>query len=146
MAFAIRRWHASPPLPFMANAIQNFHFSNPPLKATKRMWFFPTWYLKCPILLLGLARRVTLVLACEPVVVTLPCCHHHRHRHYERQGLAGSWGKDTVGQVYQRVFSTSHFAPMALSLDLMLVLWRELTRVVESDFRKSNKSRMPKSF
>ena len=35
-----------------------------------------------------------------------------------RQGLAGSWGKDTVRQVHYKMFSTSHFAPTALSSDL----------------------------
>ena len=50
-------------------------------KNNKKNVIFPTWYLKRPILLLWLARRVALVLACEPVVVPLPCCHHHHHRH-----------------------------------------------------------------
>lgn len=28
---------------------------------------------------------------------------------YGRQGLAGSWGKDTISRVYFGVFSTAHF-------------------------------------
>ena len=36
---------------------------------------------------------------------------------FGRQGLAGSWGKDTVRRVHFWVFSTSHFAPSALSSD-----------------------------
>ena len=34
-----------------------------------------------------------------------------------RQGLAGSWGKDKVRRVNFGVFSTSHFAHLALSSD-----------------------------
>ena len=40
---------------------------------------------------------------------------------YGRQGLARSWGKDTVGQVHFEVFSTSHFVPLALSSDWILL-------------------------
>ena len=29
---------------------------------------------------------------------------------YGRQGLAGSWSKDTVGRIHFKVFSTSNFA------------------------------------
>ena len=39
-----------------------------------------------------------------------------------RQGLAGSWGKDTVRQVHYKMFSTSHFAPTALSSNWILLL------------------------
>ena len=38
-----------------------------------------------------------------------------------RQGLAGSWGKDTVRQVHYKMFSTSHFAPTALSSNWILL-------------------------
>ena len=38
-----------------------------------------------------------------------------------RQGLAGLWGKDTVRQAHYKVFSTSHFAPMALSSSWILL-------------------------
>ena len=38
-----------------------------------------------------------------------------------RHGLAGSWGKDTVRQVYYKMFSTSHFAPSALSSNWILL-------------------------
>ena len=44
----------------------------------------------------------------------------------ERQGLAESWGKDTVRQVHFGVFSTSHFAPTVLSSD-----WIELNSTME---------------
>ena len=37
---------------------------------------------------------------------------------YGRQGLAGSWGQDTDEVNTFLVFSTSHFAPAALSSDL----------------------------
>ena len=38
-----------------------------------------------------------------------------------RQGLAGSWGKDTVRQVHYKMFSTSHFAFGAqLELDIVV--------------------------
>ena len=36
---------------------------------------------------------------------------------FGRQGLAGSWGKDKVRRVNFGVFSTSHFAHLALSSD-----------------------------
>ena len=39
-----------------------------------------------------------------------------------RQGLAGSWGKDTVRQVHYMMFSTSHFAPLALSSDWIVLI------------------------
>ena len=39
-----------------------------------------------------------------------------------RQGLVGSWGKDTVRQVHYKMFSTSHFAPTALSSNWILLL------------------------
>ena len=39
-----------------------------------------------------------------------------------RQGLAGSWGKGTVRQVHYKMFSTSHFAPTALSSNWILLL------------------------
>ena len=38
-----------------------------------------------------------------------------------RQGLVGSWGKDTVRLAHYKVFSTSHFAPTALSSDWILL-------------------------
>ena len=38
-----------------------------------------------------------------------------------RQGLVGSWGKDTVRQAHYKVFSTSHFPPTALSSDWILL-------------------------
>ena len=38
-----------------------------------------------------------------------------------RQGLVGSWGKDTVRQVHYKMFSTSHFAPTALSSNWILL-------------------------
>ena len=38
-----------------------------------------------------------------------------------RQGLAGLWGKDTVRQVHYKMFSTSHFAPTALSSNWILL-------------------------
>ena len=38
-----------------------------------------------------------------------------------RQGLAGSWGKDTVRQVHYKMFSTSHFAPTVLSSNWILL-------------------------
>ena len=38
-----------------------------------------------------------------------------------RQGLAVSWGKDTVRQVHYKMFSTSHFAPTALSSNWILL-------------------------
>ena len=38
-----------------------------------------------------------------------------------RQGLAGSWGKDTVRQVHYKMFSMSHFAPTALSSNWILL-------------------------
>ena len=34
---------------------------------------------------------------------------------YGQQGLAGSWGKDTVRQVHFGMLSTSHFAPRVLN-------------------------------
>ena len=41
---------------------------------------------------------------------------------YGRQGLAGSWGKDTVRQIHFGAFSTSHFAPSALSSDWIVLI------------------------
>ena len=41
---------------------------------------------------------------------------------YRRQGLAGSWGKDTVRRVHFGAFSTSHFAPSALSSDWIVLI------------------------
>ena len=41
---------------------------------------------------------------------------------YGRQGLAGSWGKDTVRWVHFGAFSTSHFAPSALSSDWIVLI------------------------
>ena len=41
---------------------------------------------------------------------------------YGRQGLTGSWGKDTVRQIRFGAFSTSHFAPSALSSDLIALI------------------------
>ena len=38
-----------------------------------------------------------------------------------RQGLARSWGKDTVRQVHYKMFSMSHFAPTALSSNWILL-------------------------
>ena len=38
-----------------------------------------------------------------------------------RQGLVGSWGKDTVRQVHYKMFSTSHFAPTPLSSNWILL-------------------------
>ena len=43
-----------------------------------------------------------------------------------RQGLQGLLGKDIVKQVHFGVFSTSHFAPMALSLE-----WIELSSTMD---------------
>ena len=58
--------------------------------------------------------------------------HHYNRHHYQiiiiitrpkpaygRQGLAGSWGQDTDEVSTFLVFLTSHFAPAALSLDLI---------------------------
>ena len=41
---------------------------------------------------------------------------------FGRQGLAGSWGKDKVRRVNFGVFSTSHFAHLALSSDWIVLI------------------------
>ena len=41
---------------------------------------------------------------------------------YGRQGLARSWGRDTVRRVHFGAFSTSHFAPSALSSDWIVLI------------------------
>ena len=62
-------------------------------------------------------RNIILIISNDiPIIITRP------KPPSGRQGLAGSWGKDTVRQVHYKMFSTSHFAPTALSSNWILLL------------------------
>ena len=62
--------------------------------------------------------KLILIIVIVIVIVIITIINTRPKPAYGRQGLAGSWGQDTVEVSTLWVFLTSHLAPVALSSDL----------------------------